>query len=86
MAKKFKDIVKIRWGTMVNAINGMGYETLNEAQKAEADCGCGIDCCDNELKLRDKDTQNTVALYFDGGEFKLRDTTGAIFTVTIVAD
>lgn len=63
------------------------YGTLPDALKREADCGCGIDCCDGSLKLRDQTTNNIIRLFFDNGSMKFTDlTTGVTKTVTAVAD
>lgn len=63
------------------------YGKQTDAWKAEADCGCGIDCCDNSIKLRDQTTGNIIRWFFTDGHMKFTDlTTGITKTVTAVAD
>lgn len=61
--QKFLNKVGIRLGTLINKDTGDSFADLNDALKTEADCGCGIDCCNSELKLRDQTTQETIAFY-----------------------
>lgn len=46
--------------------------TQRDAWKQEADCGCGIDCCNKNLVLEDQSNGNTYELVFDNGVPKYR--------------
>lgn len=63
--------------------NGEQIEHLNEALRQEADCGCGIDCCNNKLVLKDQSNGNTYELVFDAGvlKFRVHGSTGAYTSV-----
>jgi|WetSurMetagenome_2_1015567.scaffolds.fasta_scaffold233939_3 hypothetical protein len=63
--------------------DGEQIDYLNEGLKQEADCGCGIDCCNNKLVLKDQSNTNTYELVFDGGvlKFRLHKSTGSYTTV-----
>lgn len=63
---KFKGVVKFLSGFATNK-GGKQIETQVDAWKAEADCGCGIDCCNNCLVLRDKATGNKVNISVSNG-------------------
>lgn len=86
--KNYDAKVNVKPGILVDANNrDRSFETLPDALKHEADCGCGIDCCDGSLKLRDRTTGNIIRLFFDGGDMKFTDlTTGVTKTVTAVED
>lgn len=58
-------------------------KTLADANKIDADCGCGVDCCNNELVLTDKTTGDAYRLFFDGGVLRYRINGGDTFTVTV---
>lgn len=44
----------------VNTSSGQKIETQKDAWKAEADCGCGIDCCNNLIALKANDDNGTT--------------------------
>lgn len=58
--------------------NGEQIDYLNEGLRQEADCGCGIDCCNNKLVLEDQSNGNTYELVFDSGvpKFRIHKSTG----------
>lgn len=61
------------------------YESLADAMKREADCGCGFDCCDGSAKFRDQTNGHIMRMFFEGGSLKFTDlTTGVTKTVTAV--
>lgn len=63
--------------------DGNQIDYLNEGLRQEADCGCGIDCCNNKLVLEDQSNGNTYELVFDAGvlKFRIHNSTGAYTTV-----
>jgi hypothetical protein len=63
--------------------DGEQIEFLNEGLRQEADCGCGIDCCNNKLVLKDQSNGNTYELVFDAGvlKFRVHKSTGAYTVV-----
>lgn len=78
--------VGIRSGLLYNKKTERSYEQLVDAMKAEADCGCGIDCCSGELVLPDKTTGKATGFYVDNGVLKFRDGAGTVYTVGITED
>lgn len=81
--EKLKGMVSIAAGIFRNRKTGDSHESLQEALRAEAKCGCGIDCCEKELVLEDKTTGDFMALYFDnGGVFVKNKTTGVVSELT----
>lgn len=60
--------------------NGTPLRTQIDAWKEEADCGCGIDCCNNQIALKVNDSASTAEYpaKFEfinvGGTIKLRVT------------
>lgn len=79
----YKGKVTYRAGLVVDE-SGRGVEQQTDAWKKDADCGCGIDCCEKELVLTDKTTDEVNSLYFDnGGLFVRNHTTGIVSEVTL---
>lgn len=66
-----KSVVRVAPQAFVGK-NGEQVDYLNEGLRQEADCGCGIDCCNNKLVLSDQSNGNTYELVFDGGVLKYR--------------
>lgn len=83
MARKKKDKVGIKTGVVYDITSKESYGTLNEALRREADCGCGIDCCNRELKLEDQSTDAIYALYFKDGHMYFRDAEGQEYKVSV---
>lgn len=79
---KRKKVVGFRSGIVINKETKDSYSTLQDAMEDEAKCGCGIDCCNNELILRDKSTGEKIAIYVEGGEIMFRLADGSTKTVT----
>lgn len=83
----YKGVVRYAVGLIKDATGrGPSYEQQVDAWKAEADCGCGPDCCNREYKFTDKTTNEHIAVYFIGGVMKFRRADNTIHTVTSVAD
>jgi hypothetical protein len=81
--KGYEGKVVYREGLAVDQ-DGRGVSSQTDAWKKDADCGCGIDCCAGELKLRDQTTQVIMSTYFDnGGMFVRNNTTGVVYEVTL---
>lgn len=75
--------VAYRAGSVINS-DGHGFEKQTDAWQAEAECGCGIDCCNRELVLTDQTTGVVNSLYFDdGGLFTRNHATGVVSQVTL---
>lgn len=49
---------------------GKPITTQREAWRAEAKCGCGIDCCYSALVLKDQITGEPTYIYVEDGEVK----------------
>jgi hypothetical protein len=82
--KKLMGMVSIAAGIFRNRKTGDSYESVQEVWRAEAKCGCGIDCCEKELVLEDKTTHDFMSLYFDnGGAFVRNHTTGVVSELTL---
>lgn len=64
---KLKGVVKLLAGVFFNK-KGEEITSFREAQREEALCGCGIDCCESELVLQDKTSTANTKLYFEGGQ------------------
>ena len=84
--KSYNGQTGIKLGVLYNKATTDTYEQLTDALKAEADCGCGIDCCAGELALPDQATNARTAIYVVDGVLKFKDGDGTVYTVTIVAD
>lgn len=70
---RYQGVVRYAVGLIKDATGrGNSYEQQVDAWKAEADCGCGIDCCNKRLVLTDRTTGNHVELFFDNGEMIFR--------------
>lgn len=63
----FKKIVKYGSNTAFDTRTSQPLTTQEDAWKASADCGCGIDCCDREIVMTDKETGIVSKLYFKNG-------------------
>ena len=61
MAKKYNGGVDIQ-NSKVTDKDGKTIETWSEAARKDAECGCGIDCCKQILKLKDQTTGLPVAI------------------------
>lgn len=74
--KGYKGKVQYRAGLAIDQ-DGRGIESQTDAWKKDADCGCGIDCCEKQLVLQDQTTGDFMALFFaDGSPFYRNLTTG----------
>lgn len=63
---------------------GKGIDELVDLQAREAQCGCGIDCCERELVLTDKGNDHFMSLYFEnGGAFVRDNTTNVVYELTM---
>lgn len=50
-----------------------------------AECGCGIDCCNNTLVLKDRSTGDVIEIFVEDGAIKFRNrATDAITEVAVV--
>lgn len=80
MSKKIKASDKVIYQGHVSDKKGNALNTQREAWKKDADCGCGIDCCNNKIALpvNDSSTDATYDASFQfvnvGGTIKLRVT------------
>lgn len=73
-----------RVGHVFDKMTEQSFELQTDAWKRDADCGCGIDCCEGKLKLPDTTVVATMSLYFaDGGMMVKNETTGDVYTVTL---
>lgn len=81
---KLKGAIKYLAGHVFTK-DGVQVESQQEAWRKEAKCGCGIDCCENELVLTDKSASTGVSLYFEGGELRIRLADGSVFRATLTA-
>lgn len=82
--KGFVGKVKYHVGLVFWGDKQESFEQQVDAWKKEADCGCGIDCCDKELVLTDKTTGEFMALYFDDGAMFVRNrTTGIVSEIAL---
>lgn len=63
MAKKVVNYIP----GIVSGKKGKPITTQQDAWKEDADCGCGIDCCEQKLVLTDRTTKLPVDLYFEDG-------------------
>jgi len=82
MAKDLKGKVKYLPG-FVSDLKGVQIETQRDAWKKDADCGCGIDCCNKKFVLEDQQTGNGVSLYFHNGELRISIEGGGVFRATL---
>jgi hypothetical protein len=57
----------------------------HDAWKEDADCGCGIDCCNSKLVLKDTGTSNVTSLSFENGELIVTIEGVGKFTATLTA-
>lgn len=64
---KTKSKVKYLRG-MVEGPSRVALLNQHDAWKEDADCGCGIDCCNSKLVLKDTSTTNVTSLSFEDGE------------------
>jgi len=78
--------VLYRVGLIVDTKTEDSFEYQTDAWKRDAECGCGINCCERELILTDKATVGEfigfVALYIEEGVLKFRLPDGTVKTVT----
>ena len=81
---KMNKVIKYLGGFVFNQ-NGDEVKTQTEAWKKEADCGCGIDCCDNKLVLTDKTNGEKVDLQFEGGALIIVTEDGTKYSATLTA-
>lgn len=58
--------------------------TLKEANNELAKC-CGIDCCNNLIRLPDQSTGVRTELYFENGSLKV-NIDGTIYVATLTAE
>ncbi len=61
--------VKIGKGLMWKLSNNKRepIEDLSDGLKVLADCGCGLDCCNNVIVLRDLETGEVVEVSVENG-------------------
>jgi hypothetical protein len=75
---------------VVNVPNGIfkdgkgGTLTLPEALDELAKC-CGVDCCNNHIRLPDQTTGTRTDLYFEDGVLKY-NIDGEVYTVALTSD
>lgn len=81
---KFQNKVGIRVGTVIDKDTGKSFDDLNDALRKEAECGFGLDNCANELRLRDKTTGESIALYFNNQVPYMRLADGTVLQITAV--
>ncbi len=82
--KGYNGKTAFRAGIAYDKETGKGIDELVDLQAREAECGCGIDCCDQELVLTDKTTGAFMSLYFDnGGAFVRNNTTNVVYELTM---
>lgn len=67
---------------VVSGKDGKQITTQQDAWAEDAKCGCGIDCCNNELVLKDKTTGDITKLYFDNGSLFV-DVAGTVYEATL---
>lgn len=66
---RYKGVVRYAVGLIKDATGrGDSYEQQVDAWKAEADCGCGIDCCNKRIVMTDRVTGNHVEIFVSNGE------------------
>lgn len=82
MGKDLKGKVKYIPG-FVSDLKGEQIETQRDAWKKDADCGCGIDCCNKKIVLQDQQTSKDVNLYFYDGELRISIEGVGTFTATL---
>lgn len=83
--RKYLGKVLIRTGLLIDAKSGDSFEYLTDAMKKEADCGCGVDCCEKAIVLTDRTSGEHVEIYLEGGSIKFKNrTTAVVKTVTAV--
>lgn len=76
---------KVRYnpGFVTNS-KGKQITSQEDAWEEGAKCGCGIDCCNQELVLTDKNNGTKYALFFENGGLKFRKENGAVVTLANV--
>ena len=75
-------VVKYLAGFVFNS-NGQEIKSQTDAWKAEADCGCGIDCCNKKLVLTDTVNSEITSLHFESGALIVTIADGTKFTATL---
>lgn len=68
---KGKGVIKFSPGSVFSTRNKKSeqVDTLNDAMAKEAECGCGIDCCNKVLVLEDKAIPGDFyEIYIEDGE------------------
>lgn len=55
-----------------------GINTLREALGIEAECGCGIDCCNGQIVIPDTVLNTNTFWSVDNGVFNIRNAAGGI--------
>lgn len=66
MGKYINDVL-VKVGTIISKKTQKSFKTLREALDASSKCGCGLDCCENEFRMRDKSTGETRTMYWEDG-------------------
>lgn len=85
MANRYKGKIRYKRGIVFDEKTGTSHDYQTDAWKKEADCGCGIDCCEKELVLTDQVTGVSNSLFFNnGGLFVRNNSTGIVSEVTLV--
>jgi len=82
---KMNKIVKYLAGFVFDK-SGKQITSQTEAWKEEADCGCGIDCCENKLVLTDKTNGEKVDLQFEAGSLIVVTEDGTRYVATLTAE
>ena len=64
------------WNKIVITLSGIFRRgdknlTLEEAMRELANCGCGIDCCNDRIVLTDKTTGQQYELFIDNGQLMI---------------
>lgn len=73
-------------GIVKDSKSDESFERQTDAWQREAECGCGINCCERELVLTDKITNEFIATFFENGVMKFRRADGTVYVVTSVAE
>lgn len=81
MAKKAKSKVNYLRG-FVEDNKGNPIEDQHDAWKEDADCGCGIDCCERKIVMTDKVTHEHTCMYFEDGSLII-EVGGVKFSATL---
>lgn len=82
---KMNKVVKYLAGFVFNS-KGDQIESQTDAWKLEADCGCGIDCCNRKLVLTDKTNDEITSIHFEAGSLIVTTGDGTRYLATLTAE